>query len=557
MDLRIPNNSMRWDLLLTYPIEKARADKKINFRNGVLIILNLIHFQDYRRVKDLRAGYFAPLNGEEMEKIFSKNGWGEIKKHLIENHIIEEDYYEKGVSSFGYRLIITKQGPETIDMSLIPQGSVYKNFLQYIEKNKEYSQQNNKKVDYLINQFERSELELDPSVYDFVKNYQLELFKLDASLNPSEDSYYGILMLVGGYIHDINKFNKGEVEPFVSKSNNRLYSIINTIKKEIRYYIRNGNNKFIEYDLSASYNYVLATILNYDFFTSTSSSYSLSNIFSLVYSRLVYLNSIDIKEQNNYISYMSPTYWELEDVKRYINLPFENDVYEWLRRMVQFDDDLNGRFKTNDRATIKDEFKSYFNLKESVIRKGKRGEKTSIGPDGLPMVKFMEKHFPSVNTLVSRLIYLNRIKSPLSLLMQRCEAYLVQEIAAKHIIDQHPNQLVFTIHDSLFIESIPGQNPELIVKEMKDVLLGFTGIMPGIKNKSIDPMTIMHEIVNEDYNLMIDNLNSSKPVELNSGNKSSITAALEFIYASSSRELKSEKRKLKAYWKKISSRNSD
>ena len=92
MELRLPNNKMDWGMLLTYPKSNARSDKKINFSNGVMITLNLIHYAEHRRVKDLRAGYFAPLNGREMGKMFSKEGWIEIKNHLILNDIMEEDY---------------------------------------------------------------------------------------------------------------------------------------------------------------------------------------------------------------------------------------------------------------------------------------------------------------------------------------------------------------------------------------------------------------------------------------------------------------------------------
>jgi hypothetical protein len=524
MELRLPNNKMDWGKLLTYPKDNARSDKKINFSNGVMITLNMIHYAEYRRVKDLRAGYFAPLNGREMGKMFSKEGWSEIKNHLILNHIMEEDYYENGVSSFGYRLLITKQGPESILKSLIPQGSVYKNFLQYLENNKELSKKKHQKVEYLFEQFEKSKLVLDSGVYDFVKEYQIELFKQHERLNGNEDSYYGILNLVGSYLVDINKFNKGEVIPHVSKSNNRLYSIINTIKKEIRYYIRNGNNGFMEYDLSSSYNYVLATILNYDFFTSTNSTYSLYSLFKVLYSRIKNLLSIN-NEQFINITYMCPTYWKSMDITRYKELPFEDDIYSWVRRIIQFDNNLNRQFNTNDRVN----------------------KTSSKDWKGLPIVQFMKKRFPNVNTLISSLIYSQGIKSPLSLLLQRCEAYLVQEIAAKHIIYLHPNQLVFTIHDSLFIESVPDQNPELLVNEMKGVLHDFTGIMPGVKNKSIDPITNLKEIVNEDYLSLVANLKKSKFTFMDTEGKKAIVAAIEFIFTSS-RDHKLEKRKLKTYW---------
>lgn len=556
MDIRVPNNNMDWEKLLTHPNEKARSDKKINFHNGVLITLNLIHYQDNRRVLDLRPGYFASLNGSEMEKMFSKDGWGEIKKHLIHNHIIETNgSYEKGVSSLGYRLIITRQGPESIWMKLNEEGSVYKNFQKYLETNIENAKKRLEKVNYLIKQFENANLLIDSSVYDFIKAYQLGLFRLHESINASADSYYGILALIGGYLIDIEKFNTGENEPYISGSNNRLYSTINSIKKEIRYYIRNGNNSFIEYDLSSSFNYVLATILNYEFFTSTTTEYSLYNIFRIIYSRIENLNSIYINEQFYNISYMSPTYCEKEDIVRYKALPFEDDVYGWIGRMSRFENTSSQTFISNNRSEIKASFQNYFNLTESVIRKGKNIDIPENEWKGLPIVRFMEEHFPNVNKLITSLIYHQGITSPLSLLMQRCEAYLVQEKAAKHIIDLHPNQLVFTIHDSLFIEAIPDQNPQLIVQEMKDVLSEFTGIVPGVKNKSIDPITNINDIVNDDYEALAKNLKKSKITFLDAAGKNAILSAMKYTFPSP-KDFKVASKKFKTYCKKKSQSES-
>lgn len=252
---------------------------------------------------------------------------------------------------------------------------------------------------------------------------------------------------------------------------------------------------------------------------------------------------------------MSPTYWEFEDLARYKALPFEDDVYSWIGRMKEFEKPNSRIFNSINRADIKAGFQNYFNLTESVIRKGKSNLIIESEWKGLPIFQFMDKYFPSVNTLISSLIYHRGIKSPLSLLLQRCEAYLVQEIAAKHIIDLHPNQLVFTIHDSLFIEAISSQNPQLIVQEMKDVLSEFTGIVPGVKNKSIDPMTNINDIVNEDFATLVKNLKKQKTTLMNLDEKNAIKRALQFIFPSS-RDFKIANYKFNKYCKKYASAGS-
>ena len=68
---------------------------------------------------------------------------------------------------------------------------------------------------------------------------------------------------------------------------------------------------------------------------------------------------------------MSPTYWEFEDLARYKALPFEDDVYSWIGRMKEFEKPNSQIFNSINRADIKAGFQNYFNLTESVIRKGK------------------------------------------------------------------------------------------------------------------------------------------------------------------------------------------
>jgi hypothetical protein len=70
-------------------------------------------------------------------------------------------------------------------------------------------------------------------------------------------------------------------------------------------------------------------------------------------------------------------------------------------------------------------------------------------------------------------------------------------------------------------------------------------------NKSINPITNLKEIANEDYLSLVANLKKSKFTFGDTEGKKAITAAIEFIF-SNSRELKLEKRKLKAYWTKHS-----
>lgn len=540
--IKVPNNNIDYKALFSQvdAMGFLRSDKIANVKNSIIILLNMIQYSEHRRVKDLKNHYFTMLAYDDMVEIFSIEGWYLLKNLLLNNNIIESDgLYEKGVVPMGYKLALNRLGPDSKYLKLEEFGSVYKNYIKFLASLGTRTVTNN--VEFLLDEFKNLNLTLDPSVFEFVRLYRDKL--IDRFLNSEEDElcYYLIHYRVGEYLSIICDFNKKKFNPFVSASNNRFYSLINTCKKELRYYIRNELNRFNEYDLKASYNYVLASILNYGYFSNNNTnSYNINSIFNKLGNKLN-----NIFKSNNNITYMSSTYFENGDIVRYRELPFEEGVYEYVLDMISKDSEFI-HLSNESRNYIKNQFKLYFNLDDSLIRKGEYVNRGLIimdkpqnivddnrfsKPKGLFIVQFMSKYFPSVNRIVNELIYKKNIKSPLSILLQRSEAYLIQQVVAKKIKELYSNQLVFCVHDSLLIEEGSGA-PDELMNLFKTTLEDFTGIRPGVSNKSIDPISIIDSIVEEDYAKVVLNAEKVDKSFFNTSVVKKVKQSLKFTYSS-------------------------
>lgn len=540
--LKVPNNNIDYNDLFAQvdALKFKRKDKIANVKNSIIILLNMIQYPEYRRIKELKNHYYTMLAYDEMVKIFSVEGWYLVKGLLEKNYIIESDcQYEDGVVPMGYKLVITKLGPDSKYLKLEELGSVYKNFIMFLDSLG--TRTSNTNVEHLMDEFNDLNITLDPSVYDFVTLYRDKLIERLVNSEANDLCYYLIHQRVGEYLEMINHFNKKKFNPFISPSNHRFYSLINTCKKELRYYLRNGENRFNEYDLKASYNYVLATILNDRYFNySYTNTFNIKSIFNKLYNKLH-----NIYKSNNNNTYMSSTYFENEDIIRYRELPFEEGIYEYVINTISKDPEFNHPNGLT-RDYIKNQFKLYFNHDDSFIRRGKVVDKDDESNyKGLDIVRFMAKYFPSINRVIGDLIYKKNFKSPLSFLLQRSEAYLVQQVVAKKIKELYPNQLVFSIHDSLLIEE-GGCDSEKLVQLFKDTLEEFTGIRPGVSNKTINPIYLIDSITEEDFNEILSKKNIHQTSLLDKNGKAKIYRSLKFMNQDI-KIYKAECRKFKAF----------
>jgi hypothetical protein len=211
----------------------------------------------------------------------------------------------------------------------------------------------------------------------------------------------------------------------------------------------------------------LASILNEDFFTSTTNEFSLYQIYNELYLKFKDLNSnsslssnsnIDISNKKNIssIPFMCGTF--KSEIIKFKELYDGNDIYENINKLV-----FNGE-KTRDQ--IKDGIMNFLN--QSDFRK------KSV------FISKMKKHFPKINDFIETIQKFDQHKSCSALLLQRVESYLLLKVGAKELLNKIPEISFFTIHDSVVVEESRSQE---VMEILQTVISEKTGVQIQFKLK--------------------------------------------------------------------------
>ena len=263
---------------------------------------------------------------------------------------------------------------------------------------------------------------------------------------------------------NIKKINEGSFEPSISFSNHRLNSVLTQMKKELRSYLLINNNPVAEVDISGSHLYVLAGILNEDFFTSTTNEFSLYTIYNELYCKLYNSNKSISSIINTYINnnnipsppFMCGTFEK--EIKQYKELFDGNDIYENINQIV-----FNG---TKIRKQIKDGMMNFLN--QNKFR------------NNIEFISEMKKHFPYINDFIEKIQKLSTHKSCIAILLQRVESYLLLQVGCRELLKQIPDLCYFTIHDSVAVEESRSQE---IMEILQRVISEKTGVPIKFKIK--------------------------------------------------------------------------
>ncbi len=465
-----------------------KSDCQINMMDTLLIILN--EFSRFGLVEAHFQG--VPLNNTALCKVCGNN-FKKVKKELLEFNkevLIQTDgSYAIGVRSIKYKLGYTFIFDDLKTVKLQSESRLFK-YKEYLDGDRKYRTeiQSLPNVELLNKQFFDLNLKLDKEVYEYKRlyiNYFIEKIK-KAKNAKIKFLYYS---KIGHLVESISRVENRDYSNKLSPRNLRYNSIFTYLKKELRYFLRVDEDNFIELDLSASHAYVLATILNSDFFLESDKSYSLGKIFkrlkkiieNYIDAGTKALNSNNIKESQagagrRRFPHMSSRFFENEDILEFKKLDFESDFYSEIQKR-------NSQSLSRDR--IKNHVMVWLNLSEPNER------------DRLKNVNYLKDLFPSINTLIESIGFFQDMKSAIALLLQRAESHLVLEIVAKELINKYPNLKIFTIHDSLLIQNHDLDIDE-ISKGIKNLLEGYTSIRPGIKQKVLNPFESFSDIVSKD-----------------------------------------------------------
>jgi hypothetical protein len=340
-----------------------------------------------------------------------------------------------------------KVGEETKLYRLIPKYRKSKiEKFHYQEKNIKP-----KKHDFLSNQFQLHNLSFDKDVFTYLFNFYKELEK-----KMDNDKQKVLLKnYIGRNLCIIDDICNNDIFYGRSTSNNRYYSSITVLNRIIRPFILVNNKPLYSIDIKSSQPYILATIMDFNFFNNNNNKlYNYNSIYNniggiILFPRFLKRNILGIEE--------------------YRSISFEDDFYAHVLRQ-----ELKREPIPIERERLKQKTMQFLFFNNSNARKKSE-------------LKYLVNQFPSVNSFITSCLNIFKGRK-FSFILQRAESLLVIDVVAKEFHEKFPNEPFFTLHDAIFTTK---ENSEYIYNLMRNRLKEHTGITPGLKletpNMSVIP----------------------------------------------------------------------
>ncbi len=303
---------------------------------------------------------------------------------------------------------------------------------------------------FLDSQFQMNQLSLDARVYKYLFNLYSEI----QCILTTENQKVLLRNYIGRALNIINDIDNGFLQYHRSRRNLRYNSSVTSLNKVVRPFLLCNGQPLVSIDIKASQPYILASILNDEFFTNTEEGYNISTIYPNVPGSLLFPQFLDGKEA------------AIEDFKQ---SPFDQDFYFYVLR-----NELGREPSEEEREVLKIKTMQFLFFNNSAAR-----AKGNLG--------YFKRQFPSINTIITK--FLNIIGSKrFSYLLQRTESYLVLENICKEFHSRYPEAPIFTIHDSVLTTA---EYSDDLYELMYDTLHSITGIVPGLKmeypDQSVNP----------------------------------------------------------------------
>lgn len=375
-----------------------------------------------------------------------------------------------------------------------------------------------KHYSFLIEQYQMHQMSINSSVYEYISNFGKELVQRV----ENENSYQKQLIynLIGRWLFDVQKIEDRELNPKVAGSNHRLNSVFTNLPKGLRGFVECNGKLLYSVDVSASQPYILSMVMDVLFFEGIGYGFNLFTIFGDLYYKLQ--NSGLIR------SYIHPScfgrypfMWgefffpnEVKSIIEFQGIPFKKDFYRYVIS------EGIGNPSTDDDLLIKrKEFKDKMMYILFSDKKGFRGFDDQI--------KMFTKVFSGVNKWIE-LSHQIIGKSDFSLLMQRCESWLLLNNVSRDFLNYYPKIPLFSIHDGLFTFKEYTQELAGLIQK---TCFKYVGVEPGIKIEPPKTEIIPNMQVVEDEWLEIKRINSKEQFERIKGGvfKANIERGKEFI----------------------------
>lgn len=488
MELFIPDNinyEKIWSFIDKHKPEVTTRQKE-KVKESTYLFLHFLYPSPNYLQYTKRSDYFKKILSKEFNEI-TRNLLSVVIKILTDDDypVIDERSYSAGNYPKSYKLknnffIYCKQ--HKVQLSKILSDNYKRKieencFKKHGTLNLEVGTEDLEKI--LFPHYDKQIITIDSNVHHYVNNIETELYK-KLNKRKNRKNYNDLQRKIDNKIismrRNVFQIESGEFNMSVHRSNNRLYSVLTSCKKEIRKFIRINNNNISEIDISNSHLYLLNLILDKEFI-SNSKKLKLKNIDPILYNKLNNIEEVDnnnlIQYNNRYIPYMCGTFLEKNDVDEFKSLPFHDNIYDYLNELL---------FKNlKSREFIKGNVMRYLNLKKYR--------------DNNLFIRKMKEFFPSVDAVIETINSVDENCGCLSILLQRFESYLLLEIGAKQLLKDLPHLNFFSVHDSIAVE-------ESYAQDVKDILskkiFEITGKEIGLQIKVLEnPFDYIEKTTNE------------------------------------------------------------
>lgn len=239
---------------------------------------------------------------------------------------------------------------------------------------------------------------------------------------------------------------------------NRLHSLLTSITKDLRPFIKYNNKSLISLDISASQPFILAAIIN--------------NILN---------PQLETSHTNNSISTLSPSIMfnpkgKSKGLEVFINKVLSGDFYS------SFGDTLykSGLLYSNvdDIYLLEKGSSESFMSRRDAAKKAIMRILYSSTDNYESIVKVLNETYPEVGEILKQLKTKNKSEFPI--LMQNIEASFVLDYCTKEIAMKYPEMPLFTIHDSIITTE---DYIKVLEDEFYDKLKNFFNIYPRLKKE--------------------------------------------------------------------------
>lgn len=238
----------------------------------------------------------------------------------------------------------------------------------------------------------------------------------------------------------------------------RLHSTITTMNKDFRPAISWRGKPLVTVDISNSQPYLLAALLNPEFWVNDGKAKSVITLDNLPYSSN-YISLYPITNLITLCNFLEQS--QPPDMLKFKQIVSSGRFYEQLAQMMS--KPKSGKSYTRGEMK-KLMFTVLFSGNEAYTQRWAKAKRE------------FAKIFPSIDSLI-QLVQSNGNKM-LPCLLQRLESYLVYNLILPRLEIEMPNVPVFTIHDG--IVTLKG-NEHIVAKVMREELYYATNVMPSYK----------------------------------------------------------------------------